>query len=115
MKYFLCLLLLCLLSCRKIVVGNYMYYYMIETDSPTSVVTYMKADGKIYTDTINHPSYYLYKKYWTYIWYSSKPSDKYYIKYKNETAQGYGKVMVIRNRDTLNIDASTTTLVFSKR
>lgn len=114
MKYLLCIFFLCLLSCRKIVIGDYMYYYRIETDSPRSIVTYRKADGKVYNDTINHPNYYLYKKYWTYIWYSSSPDDKYYIKYKNESLEGYGKVMVIRNRDTLKVDATTTSLSFKK-
>lgn len=113
MKYFL-IITLFLISCKKIIVGDYQYRYRVESGSPRLIVDYMKADGKMYTDTINHASYYLYDTRWEYIWYSSKPSDKYYVKVRNDST-GYFKLSVLRNRDTLNIDASTTSLTFSKR
>lgn len=113
MKYFL-ILTIFFLSCRKIVVGDYQYRYKVEIGSPRVVINYLKADGKMNTVTFIHPSYHLYSTTWEYIWYSSKPSDKYYVNVRNDST-GYFKLSVLRNRDTLNIDASTTSLTFSKR
>lgn len=115
MKYFLILTLL-FFSCKKIVVGDYQYRYRVEVGSPRLLIKYLKADGKMNTVTFIHPSYYLYSTSWEYIWYSNKPTDKYFVSVKNDsTGTGFFKLLVLKNRDTLNIDASTTSLIFSKR
>jgi len=113
MKYFL-LLTLFFVSCKETIVGDYRYKYQVEVGSPRLLVEYKKADGKLYNDTIKHVGYYLYSNKWEYIWYSSSPYDKYYVRVKNDTSIGYFKLMVLRNNDTLDIDASTTSLTFLK-
>lgn len=106
---------ICFFSCKKIVVGDYRYFYRIEIGTPRAIVTYLvKSTGKNKTDTLRNLNYELYANNFTYIWYSSSPNDKYYLKVKNDTTVGYIKAMVVRNLDTLKIDATTTSLTFSK-